>query len=80
MLKDGELKMKMSASEYNALPTIRNLRGRIRRMCNKQRRLWFLKNETTKKAVGGRVTIIYRDAREGNILKTRRYKGRIRKG
>ena len=73
----------MSASEYNALPTIRNLRGRIRRMCNNQRRLWFLKNiekKTTKKVVGARVTIKYWDDKGGNILKTRRYKGKIRKG
>lgn len=70
--------MKMSASEYNALPTIRNLRGRIRRMCNKQRRLWLLKKRN-KKAIGGRVTIKFWDDKEGNILKTRRYKGKIRK-
>lgn len=70
----------MSASEYNALPTIRNLRGRIRRMSNKHRYLWFLKNEITKKCECPIVTIKYKDDRGGNILKSRRYKGKIRNG
>ena len=71
--------MKMSASEYNALPTIRNLRGKIRRMSNKHRFMWFLKNEITKKSECPRVTIKYYDDMGRNILKSRRYKGKIRK-
>lgn len=70
--------MKMSATEYNNLPTVRNLRGRIRRMCNKQRCMWFMENKRTHKKVGARVTIKIYDDRGGNILKSRRYKGKIR--
>ena len=72
--------MKMSASEYNNLPTVRNLRGRIRRMCNKQRCMWLMENKTTHKRVDAKVTIKYYDDRGGNILKSRRYKGKIRNG
>lgn len=71
--------MKMSALEYNALPTIRNIRGRIRRACKKQRKLWFLKDSSNKINKDAKVTLIFRDVKGINILKTRRYKGKIRK-
>ena len=69
--------MKMSASEYNNLLTVRKLRRLIRNQVRKYR--LEISSPVRKKVVGIRVRIIFRDASEGNILKTRRYKGRIKK-
>lgn len=70
--------MKMSAEEYYDLLTIRKLRRLIRNQVRKYR--LGISTPVKKKVVGIRVRIICRDASEGNILKTRRYKGRIRRG
>jgi ribosomal protein L34 len=70
--------MKMSASEYYCLPTIRKMRRLIRNQVRKSR--LGISSPVRKKVVGIRVRIICRDASEGNILKTRRYKGRIKRG
>lgn len=69
--------MKISASEYNNLLTVRKLRRLIRNQVRKYR--LGISSPVRKKVVGIRVRIICRDASEGNILKTRRYKGRIKK-
>ena len=68
----------MSASEYNNLLTVRKLRRLIRNQVRKYRLGIF--TPVRKKVVSVKVRIIYRDANEGNILKTRRYKGRIKRG
>ena len=70
--------MKISASEYNNLLTVRKLRRLIRNQVRKSR--LGISSPVIKKVVGIRVRIICRDANEGNILKTRRYKGRIKRG
>lgn len=70
--------MKMSASEYNNLPTARKLRRLIRNLARKHR--LGISTPVIKKLAGVKVRITYRDANEGNILKTRRYKGRIKRG
>lgn len=69
--------MKMSASEYNNLLTVRKLRRLIRNQARKHR--LGISTPVIKKVAGVKVRIIYRDANEGNILKTRRYKGKILK-
>ena len=68
----------MPASEYNNLLTVRKLRRLIRNQARKHRLGIF--TPVKKKLVGVKVKIIYKDAKEGNILKTRRYKGKIRNG
>jgi hypothetical protein len=70
--------MKISAEEYYNLLTVRKLRRLIRNQARKNRLGIF--TPVRKKIVGVRVRIIFTDANEGNILKTRRYKGRIKRG
>lgn len=67
--------MKMSASEYNNLLTVRKLRRLIRNEVKRHRNGIF---SSSRKIQGVRVRLIFKDANEGNILKTRRYKGRIK--
>ena len=69
--------MKMSAEEYYNLLTVRKLRRLIRHQVKRHRNDFF---SSSRKLVGVRVRIIFKDANEGNILKTRRYKGRIKTG
>ena len=70
--------MKMSASEYYKLPTVRKFLRLVRSQVRRHRIGWSGPDKKVRDSV--RVTIKLKDAREGNILKTRRYKGRIRKG
>lgn len=69
--------MKMSTTEYNNLLTVRKLRRLIRNQVRKHR--LGISFPFKEKVTGVRVRIILKDANEGNILKTRRYKGRIKK-
>lgn len=67
----------MSAEEYYDLLTVRKLRRLIRNGVKRQRNEIF---SSSRKIQGVRVRLIFKDANEGNILKTRRYKGRIKRG
>ena len=70
--------MKMSASEYYKLPTVRKFLRLVRSQARRHRIGWSGPDKKVKDSV--RVSIKLKDATDGNILKTRRYKGRIRKG
>lgn len=69
--------MKISAEEYYDLLTVRKLRRLIRNQVKRHRNGIF---SSSRKLEGVRVRLIFKDAKEGNILKTRRYKGRIKRG
>lgn len=69
--------MKISAEEYYNLLTVRKLRRLIRNQVKRHRNEIF---SSSRKLEGVRVRLILKDANEGNILKTRRYKGRIKRG
>lgn len=69
--------MKLSASEYYSLPTIR----KMRRMIRTQVRKWTITinnkgNWKSKDRV--KAKLILSDNKGGNILKVRRYKGRLK--
>lgn len=70
--------MKMSASEYYSLPTIRKTRRMIRANARTHRIAFNKGSWKSKKSMQVRLKFI--DANGGNILKTRRYKGKIQKG
>ena len=68
--------MKMSVSEYYSLPTIR----KSRRMIRTQARKWIItiNNKGNMKSNDGmKAKLKLLDNKGGNILKVRRYKGRI---
>ena len=72
----GGLFMKMSAKEYNSLPSVRNVRGHIRRKARSIGISWgFIDCKSKKKCC--KATIKLWDDHGGNILKARRYKGKI---
>lgn len=56
--------------KYYALPKVRTLRGQLRRKGRRVNRDWHLD--------GCRASVKYIDNNNCNILKTQRYKGRIR--
>lgn len=58
----------MNKAEYYSLPTVRNLRGKLKRRSRR-----FVLNEKFK----AKATIIIRDEDEANILKTWRIKNRV---
>ena len=66
----------MDKSEYYNLRTVRNVRGLIRRHA-RQVSIRFSFSGRKKKSV--RTTMILRDEDGCNILKVRRYKGRVKK-
>ena len=69
--------MEMSASQYYSLPTIR----KMRRMIRAQARKWTI---TVNNKGNGKLKdrmkakLILSDNKGGNILKVRRYKGRLK--
>lgn len=68
--------MEMKASEYYSLPTVREMR----RMIRMQSRKWTITidnkgNRKSKDGMKAKLKIL--DNKGGNILKVRRYKGRI---
>lgn len=68
--------MKMLASEYYNLRTVRNVRGLIRRHVRLVSvRFYF----SDRKKIRVRGTMILKDEDGCNILKVRRYKGRVKK-
>ena len=69
--------MKISAEEYYDLLTVRKLRRLIRNQVKRHRNGIF---SSSRKIESVRVRLLFKDANEGNILKTRRYKGRIKRG
>lgn len=69
--------MKMSASEYYSLPTIKKLRRMIRANARKHRIAFNKGSWKSKKSM--QVRLKFFDYNGGNILKVRRYKGKIRK-
>lgn len=71
-------KRKISASEYYSLPTIRKLRRMIRANARRHRIAFIKCSWKLKKSI--RVRLKFYDDNGGNILKVRRYKGKIRNG
>ena len=69
--------MKMSASEYYSLPTIGKMRRMIRANARKHR--IALNKGSWKQKQSIQVRLKFFDDNEGNILKVRRYKGRLKK-
>lgn len=63
----------MNKAEYYSLPTVRNLRGKLKR----RSRQFVLKKHGSLEKFKAKVTIIFRDEDEANILKTRRIKNRV---
>ena len=68
--------MKMSELEYYSLPTIRKLRRMIRANARKHRIAFNKGSKKSKKSM--QVRLKFFDDNGGNILKSRRYKGKIR--
>lgn len=66
----------MDKSEYYNLRTVRNVRGLIRRHVRLVSVRFHLSDRKKKRV---RATIILRDEDGCNILKVRRYKGRVKK-
>lgn len=70
-------KKKISASDYYSLPTVRTVRRLLKMEARSQKGKIFKGNLGKKMNATIKAKITLSDKNGGNILKTRRYKGRI---